>query len=96
MLFMFLKISVHLYTTFGAKTRLAGGATERGKEFRIEHEYFEDRGAKFTSVKDNPVFKHPVALLYVKLFMYYIVRQQCNKLFLFSYTFTFDTTCILS
>jgi hypothetical protein len=41
----------------------------------------------------NPVFKHPVALLYLKLFMYYTVRQQCNKLLLLSYTFTFDTTC---
>jgi hypothetical protein len=40
----------------------------------------------------NPVFKHPVALLYLKLFMYYTVRQQYNKLFLPSYTFTFDTT----
>jgi hypothetical protein len=29
---------------------------------------------------------------YLKLFMYYIVRQQCKKLFLLSFTFTFDTT----
>jgi hypothetical protein len=30
----------------------------------------------YLAVIVNPVFKHPVALLYLKLFMYYTVRQQ--------------------
>jgi hypothetical protein len=44
-----------------------------------------------------PACKHPVTLLrvYLKLFMYYTARQQCNKFFLLSstFTFTFEATC---
>jgi hypothetical protein len=30
---------------------------------------------------------------HLKLFMYYAVRQKCNKLLLLPFIFTFDTTC---
>jgi hypothetical protein len=36
---------------------------------------------KVTPINDL-VFKRPVALLYLKLFVYYTVCQQCNKLYL--------------
>jgi hypothetical protein len=35
---------------------------------------------------NNPICKHPVALLYLKLLMYYTVRQQCNKLLLLKFS----------